>query len=1022
MPGRGLQRITRGQQAETLCYTSSAYKQSIQVAFIDSFTNWRAWLSPRRVRFWLLAGFAAYSLAGFLLVPWLLQRELPSLAQQFVKRDVTVERFAFNPWTLTLSAEDLRIHDTGDAHADKNVLLAAASARVDLQTSSAWQRAIVLGEISLVAPELELIRDSAGLNLARFIGDLTGDEAAEPGASLRLVIEQLRIENGAVKVTDKQPATPFVTQLTPINIDVRNLSTLENDLGSQVVRIVMEDNGRLDWTGSLQLSPLASAGRIDLDAPLLELASRYLSDQLQLNVEGGRTRLGFNYQLTGGADGSIAASINGLSVAVAEAQAFDAEAGQPLLSFAELKVQDVSARWPNPEIEVGAVSLTDPSVDVTLNESGALNWLGLWEVRGQTGSPAAVEPADEIPARDSILPESLVALSVEQLGVVNATARFTDGRLPDAPELMVGDGRLTARNLSNAPNKAGEFEAQLSVGSGGELRATGDLSFSPRLAVAAKFELADTDITAAGPWVSALARVGLESGELKAKGRVATSPEEPLALRGDFTLDDLSVSDSRSDTPLVGWQRLRLDDLSFQLAANQLELSRIRLNSPFVRIQINADRTNNFSGLAAENASVANPAPSADADPFVIKIGETSIADGRLDFADLALPLPFRTDVRELNGKISAFASNSRADSNIALDGSVGEFGRADVSGAINVIDPLSRADVRLVFRNVNFPDLSPYTVDFAGRKIDSGKLNLDLAYSFDEGQMVGENAITIEKIKLGDKVASPNAADLPLGLAVALLSDLNGVMDLKVNIKGDVGDPSFSARGVFVKALANVLAKAATSPFSLLASVAGVGGDGNVDLQQLQFEPGRSRLTGPEREKLLQLAGALAQRPRLVLRVPGVYAPDADSRALLAVQLETDLEAALEKKSAGGDDAQLTARRLKALEAMTRQRLPDASLDALRAPFIQPAAGDVSDVGGLDEVAYSNALRSRLIEASSLPDTALTDLASARAKEVMEYLRNQDPGAGERVVSAETQSVEAKDGRVGLKLAIDTR
>ena len=157
--------------------------------------------------------------------------------------------------------------------------------------------------------------------------------------------------------------------------------------------------------------------------------------------------------------------------------------------------------------------------------------------------------------------------------------------------------------------------------------------------------------------------------------------------------------------------------------------------------------------------------------------------------------------------------------------------------------------------------------------------MDVDLGYRINNSQLEGDNSLVLRDLELGERVPHPDALDLPLGLAVALLKDRNGVIDLAVPVTGDLGNPQFSYGSVIRTALANIITNIVTSPFRFLANL--VGGGDDEDIGMIDFRPGRFDLAPPEREKLARLATALVERPGLLLTVAGAYEQTSDTGAL---------------------------------------------------------------------------------------------------------------------------------------------
>ena len=57
-----------------------------------------------------------------------------------------------------------------------------------------------------------------------------------------------------------------------------------------------------------------------------------------------------------------------------------------------------------------------------------------------------------------------------------------------------------------------------------------------------------------------------------------------------------------------------------------------------------------------------------------------------------------------------------------------------------------------------------------------------------------GKNRVVIDQLTLGKKSNSEQVLSLPLGLAIALLEDRNGVIDLGLDVSGDIDSPDFSS------------------------------------------------------------------------------------------------------------------------------------------------------------------------------------------------------------------------------------
>ena len=223
-------------------------------------------------------------------------------------------------------------------------------------------------------------------------------------------------------------------------------------------------------------------------------------------------------------------------------------------------------------------------------------------------------------------------------------------------------------------------------------------------------------------------------------------------------------------------------------------------------------------------------------------------------------------DIASLNGQSRHISNTPGQRSDLAFNGKVDRYAPVTIRGGTNLLVPNPALDISVAFNNLELTTFSPYSGTYAGYAIDKGQLSMKLHYKLEGKRLEGDNDITIKKLQLGEKIKSDQAQDLPLGLAIALLSDANGVIQMNLKVKGDLAQPDFSLGNIIWDVLGNTLSKAITSPFSLLASLA----DGTEDLDELPFLPGDPALTPTQQDKLVKLAQALKDRPKLSMNIRG--------------------------------------------------------------------------------------------------------------------------------------------------------
>jgi len=625
--------------------------------------------------------------------------------------------------------------------------------------------------------------------------------------------------------------------------------------------------------------------------------------------------------------------------------------------------------------------------------------------------------------------------------------------------IHVHDLRVKLEGASSDLKQPAKFNVGLNVREGGQLSMQGSV-VPDSGALEANVRVRQLEMAPLQPLLSKYVKLKIAGGSVSARGRLTTSPGSVKSARlryvGDFDIAGLTLKEE-SGEPFAAWKSVGADKVTATLAPNLVEIPELRVVEPNAILIIENDRTFNAARLLVQPTAsdAAIEAPSAQApptdDPFPVRIQRLRFQNGKLDFTDLSLRPQFGAKIYELNGVVTGLSSNRDARSQIELDGRVDEFGLARIRGELNPFAPRDNTDVNVVFKNVDMVPATPYSMKFAGYKIAEGKISLDLQYKVRNSQLEGTNQIVIDKLTLGERVESPDALKLPLELAIAILKDSDGRIDLGVPVSGNTNDPQFSYGAVIWKAIGNVLTKIVTAPFRALGGMFGMSGE---KLEAIEFDPGSDRLLPPEREKLKQVAQVLSKRPQLKLSVPGQYSEAADGAALKSRAVRVEIARRTGIKLDSGEDPgplDLRARTVRgALRDLYAERFGAAELDKQKKAAEERAvvhAGEPTTkdaktaaeqeklplwqragllIQGEPQVAdassFYHALQERLDQSQPLAAEALTELGAHRATAILAALRESgvDPG---RALAAAPEKVSADVGKpVPLRLALATK
>jgi uncharacterized protein involved in outer membrane biogenesis len=1084
------------------------------------------------------AALLVYTLAGFLLAPYLVGRTVPRLAAEKLDRTASIGKVRINPFLLTFEANDVSL-----AERDGTPIAGFAQFFADFEVSSLFRWAWTFRELRLEKPEAHaVIAPDGTLNFARLVPQRPDAAVPAPEKDARpprLVLQNIQISAGRITLTDQRQSAPAKITLTPLDVQLTDITTLPERRGPYALAATTGDGGSLAWTGELALHPLHSSGRLRFDGIRLERLWAFARDQLaiappagtlsfetdytidlvgpapQLTLENAALRLadlafslpegekpffelqaaeasGARFDLDARqlavekleisrgqaaaavtADGTLdlqriirsgpvgsapqaatsaadsrpwafgvqTIAIRELALAYRDASRTPAAAAEigvfgadlaldgrfgaegPQLRLepiaAELADIRVTADGSDPALRVDRLVLTGGAFDLS-GRAFTASRIGLAggnidlvrDREGQINLALLLAPPDagavRRQAEEAAQTGSPWQFASQTVDLADFTVAINDQTVkPEGALVTLDPLKVTLTGVDGSSPTA--FAVDLKVREGGAVTIQGSADPSKKT-VSAEVQVVALALPPFQPYLDPVVRLNLDSGTFSTTGRLDYAPgaeKGELVYDGGFDVAKLVLTEPGIQETFLGWQHLETARLTLRLQPNRLEIAELKLRKPVGKLIIAQDRSVNVVKVLKtppQAAPAASPAKSGP-DTFPVRISKLQVQDGDLTFADLSLITPFATQIHRLTGVVIGTSSARDARAQIDLDGQVDAYGTARIGGEINVFDPRGFTDVEMRFENLEMANLTPYSGKFAGRRIDSGKLSLDLHYQIDNSRLLGDNQIVVDRLKLGDRVESPEALNLPLDLAVALLEDGNGVIDIGLPVKGDLNNPEFSVGHLVWKAFVNLITKIVTSPFRALGALLG-GETENLDI--VAFEPGKSEVPPPEAEKLQQLATAMQKRPQLKLVVQGRFSPQQDGEALQNLALRRALaalsggqELAPEEDPGPVDYSDPATQRR--LEKIFKERFGRAALKEFKAGLQPPAekAPAPGQEAARDPGLVAKALFARLAAAEVLPENALAALAAARAETIVSRLTAQGGVAAGRVATA---------------------
>ena len=994
----------------------------------------------RQRRRWLIGAavtIVIYTLSGFFLAPWLVKNAAINAVADNLNAELRLAKVAINPYVLSLRVDGLEL----DA-ADGEPVARVQQIYTNFQLSSLFRWAWSFAEVRFDKPELFLARNGAGaLNVASLPRATdTGETSASPESEApeataqsgmpRLYIFDFAINGASVDWRDAFPPEPVETILGPVSVRIAELNTLPDRSGQQEVVIATETQGTMSWSGSLQLNPLNSSGRAAIKGSHFPLSSAYLRHRTGVDITDGVADIELDYSIVTDSGGNLSAAIDNLAIAFTNIRAttfhtVESESKQPreFLSVPRISLSGGELRWPEQTFSATNVEIGDAALDLVRLNDGAFDF-------ANTANSDTADPEGDNEAAEYDSQGEPWALALDRFAIVNFDVSLTDASVTPTAETGLNGVTLEVLSINNADGSVFPTTLSMTGMHGGAIRLDGSVIALPQPQLDFAVSVGGVSLAAAHPYLKPLADVNLDSGTLSLDGRLRHDVEEPLSFSSDITIADFLITETDEGTKLGSWDTLLAEGVELSVANNALDISEVRLDQGYGDILIAADGSVNLGRVSrtAPDTSDDEPQPEATADspssaPMTVTIGRVIIDNAAADFADASLPLPFAAKIEAMSGTMSTISTASAEPSNVSLEGQVDEYGLVRVSGFVTPLDVPENTDLAVVFENIEVPKFSAYTIPFAGREIASGRLDLDLGYRLEDRKLAGENNIVLRDFELGEKVEHPGAASLPLGLAVALLKDPSGKIDIDLPVRGDLDDPEFGYGRVIGAAIVNLIVKIVASPFALLGNLVGAEAD---ELEYINFPAGRSDLTPPEIERAEKIAEALSLRPELILEISGVIDREADGLAIREVRIDSLIESRIEAESAD-DDANYTDLRAEIIESMFRETLSDDD-DTLEMLRTENTAIVIDEAGKetqqFDELAFTESLRRRLVEAEVVTDAEMIALARSRATNTTNAVLSANPELGERIQTVDLREEDTRrsDDTVRMRISLATQ
>ncbi len=726
----------------------------------------------------------------------------------------------------------------------------------------------------------------------------------------------------------------------------------------------------------------------------------------------------------------VQAHLKGIDIAVGKlnsalAEPITADLGlaidaAPHASLTRFEVKGAQVDLPKRHVQIANVLVNGLKAAAARQADGKIVTLQGPNLKGQAkakpegkATPTKVAGKKAAPASKGPSGEADWVAEVAKVELTNANLQFEDKAVKPATNQTIDISQLTVEKFSTLPKAEVLVNLAAKLNKKGNIKVSGPVQLSP-INTKLKLDLKEIELLPVQPYFGDKLNVTITKGQVSTQGDLALNilddDDVRGGYRGQFAVANFHSVDKLNSTDFLSWKSFYFGKIDLALKPFALAVGDVALTDFFARVIISPEGKLNLTQIVKKD-DAAEPAPqpgkagekTADkpADkpaeatvakteagtataqvatappgppPPPIRIDKVTLQGGNVKFTDNFVKPNYTATLSEVGGRITGLSSaaNSTADIDLraAYDGAP-----VTVAGTMNPLASTPALDIKTEVKGVELTPLSPYSGKYAGYAIDKGKLSLFLNYKIAEGKLQAENRVFLDQLTFGQKVDSPDAINAPVTLAVSLLQNRKGEIDINLPITGSLNDPEFSVGGVIVQVIVNVITKAITAPFALLGSLGG----GGEEMSLVTYTEGRSALNPDMVKRLEGLAKALDDRPGLKLEITGRIDPDKDREGMRSASIENKVK------------AQLMARMVK--EGKEAGTIDDISVDPkdydklLEEAYKQEKFPKPRNAIGMAKSLPREEMEKLMLSNAQVSDDDLRELATQRAKVVADWL-----------------------------------
>jgi len=856
-----------------------------------------------------------FSVVGFFVVPPILKSVLTKKLSEELHRQVAIRQVRVNPFVLSVTVRGLLIKERND----RDAFVSFDELYLNFQSISILKRGLILSEVKVNKPYVNIVRNEGG---SYNFSDLLESKPLESKPKkeekkLRFSLNNIQILNGSVdfldspkhtthKLRDMNIKIPFISSL-PYYADIYVQPSFEAKVNDTPVSFKGETKPFKD-----SLETHLEINIKDLDVPFYMAYSPFktpfkmLSGFLDINT-------GVSYIQYRDRPPSLNMTGN---VSFKKIKVVDLKQ-KPLISLSAFEISFALSDLIAKKIHIAKVMVQSPELNISRDRSAKINLLGLVPEK---------QPGEKPPAKET----TPLSLDADNIQVTDGKIKFSDFMPQEPVNLTAERINFEGTNIATAKNSKGRASLSFVFNKKGSVTTSGSVDINPPSANM-KLNVRGVEIAPFQSYFTDRIKIIITQGDISLKGTVSAGYSKDgimkASYKGEAFVKNFTSLDKANAEEFLKWNSLYFGGMDATYNPLYVNIAQVALTDFYSRIIINKDGSINLQGVMQEKGSgeaaatqkgAGEPIVEAYAKPVeagskeipggelqkiseaaqekpadiatkplavappqkpekLIKIVAITLQGGTINFSDRHIEPNYSSSFLEIGGRVSGLSSEENKFADVELRGKLENYAPLEITGKINPLRDDLYVDLKIDFKNMDLSPLTPYSGRYLGYTIQKGALSFNLQYLIVKKKLDSQNNIFLDQFTLGDRVESPEATKLPVRLAIALLKNRKGEIDLNIPVSGYINDPKFSIGRIIIKMLLNLLVKAATSPFALLGAIFG----GGEELSYVEFDYGSHDLAEQDAKKLNTLVKALFDRLSLKLEIEGHVDVDKDRDGL---------------------------------------------------------------------------------------------------------------------------------------------